>query len=332
MEKYGIGRLGVALAALSAIAMCIISYIFHPVVDNIGSMSLMPSEVPQYGICLPSPDSWDFPPFWSWCVNTFLIGLIALLLFLVNSSYNFVRTTEPTLVAVFIIMAASSPWFTRELNTSVLLCLANVVCLGIILDSYQSRNATREMFTIGVVIGFGSMVQYAFLPMAMVFIIWALFMKVLRIKETLAFLAGLICPYWIALGTGWLPLSSLHFPALNPLFSYDRDPSAFILLLAAIGIAAIPGFMLTVINSIKLYAGNSKVNAMNLCVSTLGGASVVCILVDFDNMPSYVITLYMATAVQLANINALWNPRAPWMVTVIPALLYMAIFVCTIVL
>lgn len=316
--KTGIGKTGVAMAIAVAIAMCVLSFIFHPI-------EIKPI---QYGFCLPSPDSWGFDPFWSWLINTVLIGVIAFLLYLINRSYNFIRTTEPAMVVIFLIMAASSPWFTQELNTSILLCLANVVCMGILFDSYDARNATQEMFTIGVVIGFGSMVQYAFLPMAMVYLIWALFIKVLRIKETLAFIAGLICPYWILLGFGWLKFEDFHFPSINPLFTFSPNPEEFILLLSAIAIAAGIGFILTVINSMKLYAGNSKVNALNLCVSVLGAASVVCILVDFDNMAAYVATLYMACAVQLTNICALWNPRMPWLVSFIPSVAYIAIFVC----
>lgn len=317
----GIGKTGVALAALFACAMCILSYIFHPV----------EVEPIQYGLCLPSPDAWGFDPFWSWMVNTLLIGLITILLFLVNKSYNFIRTTEPAMVAIFMIMASSGPWFTQTLNTSVLLCLANLVCLGIIFDSYASKNATQEMFISGVVIGIGSMVQYAFLPMAFVFLLWALFMKVLRIKETLAFIVGIICPYWITIGIGWLHFSDFHFPSLNPLFSYINDPSEFIILLTGIGVAAVSGFLAVFANSFKLYAGNSKVNAMNLCISTLGAAAVICILVDFDNIHAYVVTLYMACAVQIANICALWNPKMPWLVTTIPSLMYMAIFVCSLI-
>lgn len=320
--KTGIGKPGVAMAALVAVAMCVLSLIFQPV-------KIAPI---QYGICLPSPDSWGFHQIWSWVVNTLLIGLIAVLLFFINKTYNFIRTTEPALVAIFLVMACSGPWFTESINTSVLLCLANVISLGIIFDSYDSRNATREMFILGLVIGMGSMVQYGFLPMAAVYFFWALFMKVLRIKETLAFFVGILCPYWMALGVGWIHFSDIHYPSLTPLFSMTEEPAEFIILLAAIALAAATGVVLTCVNTIKLYAGNSRVNAMNLCISFLGAASVVCILVDFDNIHAYVVTLYMACTVQIANICALWNPKMPWTVTAFPSLCYIAVFVCSLIL
>ena len=319
--RRGLGTTGVVMAAIAAITMCILSYLYHPI-------EIQPL---QYGVCLPSPDIWSIDPFVSWIVNTIAIALIVLLLFLVNRHYNFVRTTEPALVAIFMVMAASGPWFTQAINTSVLLCLANVVCMGIIFDTYASKNATREMFIMGIVIGMGSMVQYAFLPLAVVFILWALLMKVLKIKETLAYIAGILCPYWIALGIGWVDFNDFHFPSLTPLFSLKEDPSEFIILLVGIGIAAIVGFLVSLVNFMKLYAGNSRVNAMNLCVMSAGAMATICILVDFDNIHAYVTTLYMACAVQLANIVALWNPRVPWTVTAVPALIYIALFAGSIV-
>ena len=317
----GLGITGVVMASLMAVTMCVLSLLFHPV-------EVAPI---QYGICLPSPDAWGFDSLGSWIINTLLIGFITILLYVINKSYNFIRTTEPAFLIIFLIMAASGPWFTESINTAVLLCLANVVCMGIIFDSYAAKNATQEMFIMGVVIGMGSMVQYAFLSMIIVFLLWSLFMKVLRIKETLAFLAGILCPYWIALGIGWLHFSDFHFPSLNPLFTMTQDPSEFFILLTGIAVAAATGFMCTFINAMKLYAGNSKVNAMNLCVMTSGAIAVICILVDFDNMHAYVTTLYMACAIQLGNICAIWNPKWPWSVSVVPSLAYVALFVLTLI-
>lgn len=315
--KHGIGRGGLFLVAILAFAMCLLSFILHPV-------DIIPI---QYGLCLDSPDSWQINPIFSWILNTILIGVITLILYLINKSYNFIRTTEPALYAVFIIMASSSSWLTQGLNTSTLLCLVNTVCLGVIFDAYDTRNATRQLFILGMALGIGSMFQYAFLPMACVFILWALFMKVLRFKELLAFLLGLACPYWITLGLGWLHFSDFHLPSLVSLFTSSNDHSDILFLLLGIGLATILGVLAGLPNSMKLYAGNSKVNSMNLCVSSLGVASLICILVDYENIPAYVMTLYLATAVQIANICALWKPRYEWTVSAIPAFVFILIFV-----
>lgn len=315
--KTGIGKTGVALAAAVALAMGIVCYIFQP----------LEIEPIKYGLFLDSPDAWQIDSFLSWLINLGVIALIALLLHLFNRSYNFIRTPEPVLPAVFMVMAASSLWFIQSLNTSSLLCLVNVVCLGIIFDAYESKNATQQMFVLGVAPGLGAMFQYAFLPMACVYVLWALFMKVLRLKEILAFFSGLLCPYWIALGFGWLNFRDFHLPSLVTLFDTNRDYADIIFLLGGIGLAVIIGIIIGLPNFMKLYAGNSKVNAMNLCITALGISSLVCILVDYDNIPAYALSLYMTTAVQIANLCALWNIRREWVVTVLPGMLFIGLFI-----
>ena len=315
--KIGIGKSGVAIAAAIALAMCIISFIFRPV-------DIFPV---QYGLCLDSPDSWRIAPVLSWILNVLLIAVITLLLYLVNKSYNFIRTTEPVLTALFPIMAASSPWFAQALCTSNLLCLFNVVGLGIVFSAYGSKNATQQLFIAGVTLGAGAMFQYAFIPMIAVYILWALFMKVLRLKELLAFFVGILCPWWIMLGFGLISFSDFRLPSLVPFFGLERDHTDIFFLLIGIGLAVIIGLLTALSNFMKLYAGNSRVNAMNLCLYTLGAACVICILIDYENIPAYVITLYMVTAVQVANICALWNIARPWLVTALPSLLFVLLFI-----
>lgn len=315
--KRGIGRLGVAIACVIAFTMCLLSYIIHP--DEILPI--------QYGLWLDSPDSWNINPFLSWLINTLLIGGITFLLYIINKNYNFIRTTEPALPVLFLIMTASSSWITQGLNTSTLLCLVNVVCMAVIFDAYSTENATQQMFILGMALGIGAMFQYAFLPMACVYIIWALFMRVLRFKEVVAFIAGLCCPYWISLGLGWLHFSNFHLPSPVSLFTTSNDHSDILFLLLEIGVAIILGVVAALPNSMKLYAGNSRVNSMNLCVSILGLVCLICILIDYENIPAYVMTLFMATAAQLANVCALWRVKYLWTVTVVPCVIYILFFI-----
>lgn len=320
--KNGIGWAGMALASVIAFAMAVIAYMLNPV--NILRM--------QMGLCLDSPDLWQISPILSWILNICVIALIPLILYIINKRYNFIRTTEPTFPAVFLVMATSCPWFTQGLNTSTLLCLVNVACLGIIFSTYDQKNAISQMFIIGLVLGLGSMMQYAFLIMVAVYFLCALFMKVLRFKEMLAFLTGIVCPYWMALGLGLIHLSDFHMPSMISFFSTNNDHPDILFLLLGIGLAVFSGFIITLMNFMKLYAGNSKVSAMNLCVMTLGLALVILIFVDYENITAYVISLYLVTAVQISNICALWDISQQWLVSVVPSILYIALFAGTLIL
>lgn len=314
--RIGIGKLGISLAVVLAAAMLIVGFVFNPIVF----------AKPDYGICLPSPDLWNIPPVFSWILNIIVIAVITILLFLTNKTFNFVRTVEPVLPAVFLIAAAATPPCTESLNASTLLCLTNIVSLGIIFSAYEKRNATQQMFIAGVFLGIGSMFQYAFIPMFFLYLIWALFMKVLRLKETLAFIAGVFCPYWITVGLGLICLSDFHLPSLTPLLESEADYSDLFFLLVGIGVASIICIIVALINGIKLYAGNSKVNSMNLCINAMGVAMILFIFVDYENLYAYVQSLYLAMAVQIGNTCALWNMRHQWLATVVPSLIYISLF------
>lgn len=305
------------LAMAVALAMCLISYFLEPVtIDRT-----------DYGICLPSPQLWYLPGFLSWLLNLIVIAGITLILFLINKTYNFVRTTEPVLLVLFLISTCSSPWFTKNLNESTLLCLVNVLSLAMVFGAYDKKNATQQIFVIGAFAGFGSMFQYAFVPMIFVYFLWALFMKILRLRETLAFLTGILCPYWIGLGLGFISLSDFRLPEPSHLLTDSANYTDFLLLLLATGFAAVIGLTAALSNGMKLYAGNSRVNAMNLCVTTLGLVSMVCIFLDYDNITAYVVTLFMAMSVQMANICALWNFQDEWIVSTLPSLVFIGLFI-----
>ena len=321
MAVRSIGKGGMWLAVILAVGMSLAAYFLAPV---------EPATV-NYGICLPSPGLWNLPPFLSWLLNLTVIGVITAILFLTNKTYNFIRTTEPALSAIFLIAATSLPWFTEYLNTSSLLCLVNVVSLGIIFGAYDRKNATQQIFVMGAMLGAGSMFQYAFLPMIPLYFLWALFLKVLRVKESLAFLLGIVSPYWITLGLGLVSFHDFHLPSLSPFFGSTADKTELLYLLIAAGFAAISGFLLSLTNGMKLYAGNSRVYVMNLCVMAMGLAAIICIFTDYENLTAYVMTLVVAMAVQFANICALWPVRLLWVVTAVPASVFLTLFVLSII-
>lgn len=313
---HGIGKGGLAIAALTAAAMCCATLFFSPGHHLEGML----------GICLPSPNLWQIPRIWSWAANTFLLGLCSAALWLLNRHYNFIRSTEPVLPAMFLIMAASSPLTDVTLDSSTLICFANILSTAVLFSCYRKQNATQEMFIIGTFVAIGSMTQYAFLPFLLPFCAGALVMKAFRVKEFLALGMGLIAPYWIGLGFGLVTPGDFRLPELGNLFDGFADSQDLFTLLLAVGITAFSGFFLGLNNFLKLYAGNSRVNALNLVISMTGLTAIVCMVLDFTNMTAYWATLCYATAAQLANLCALWNFRSAWIVSLVAAIIYISLF------
>lgn len=112
---------------------------------------LRPSEriTGELGICLPSPNTWNIPPISSWMINTVLLGAIAAGGFFLNRTHNFIRSTQPVLPAMFLVLAGSNPWLNYYLSSSTLICVVNLLALSILFGEYKSHNATQAMFAIG---------------------------------------------------------------------------------------------------------------------------------------------------------------------------------------
>ena len=304
------------MAVVIATAMCVLSFIFQPELPLGGTP----------GLCLPSPAYWIKDPFLSWIINFLIMGSTAILIYFVNQTYNFVRINQPVLPALFLLLTAANPWITNVLNTSMIMALVNILCLSILFGAYKSTNATQEMFLIATFLSLGSMFEYAFLPMGLAYLLGALIMKALRLKELLAFFMGLVAPYWVGLGFGILKLEWFRMPEITYLFA-DRELALEIfLLLVSVAVVIFIGICTGMSNSIRLYAGNSRVNAMNLAISVLGSLCVICILIDFNNILAYLATLYFTVAVQLANLCALWQMRHEWIVVGVAAIIFIGFF------
>ena len=305
------------IAVIAMLAMTALSFVFRPDEKVSGEL----------GICLQSPNLWQINPVSSWLMNTVLIGAVAAGGFFLNRTYNFIRSTQPVLPAMFLVLAGSNPWLNYYLSSSTLICVVNLLALSMLFGSYASRNATQPMFVIGTLFSIGSMFQYAFLPMIVAYVLGAIMMKAFRFKEFLALGMGLVAPCWIGIGMGLLNLEWFTFPEITNLFSDFAKASDIFVMALSVGVAAFFGAILALNNSIKLYAGNSRVNACNMTITMLGIVSVICIIVDFSNMLAYLGTLYFSVAVQVANLCALWKLRREWLAVAIPSLIYVGFFV-----
>ncbi len=154
----------------------------------------------------------------------------------------------------------------------------------------------------------------------------AIIMKAFRIKDIVAMIMGLIAPYWVGIGLGLLPLDSFQLPELTNLFSGVAASPELITLFVSIGFMAFIGLVLGFNNSIKLYAGNSRVNALNMTISLIGVTSMICVIIDFTNMMAYLTTLAFTVAVQIANLCALWPIKREWIVGAVPAVIFIMCF------
>ncbi len=273
---------------------------------------LMPSLSPaaEFGLCLTLPSN-PFPHLIGCGINTLLIALSIFLAFLFNKKHSFVRSTEALLPTAMAVILASNPVNTSYLVAYVVMLIVNLICLDIMMKAYNAENATTSMFAVATYLSVGSMVQYAFLALILVYPIMALMTKVFRLKEIVAYLMGLIAPYWVALGFGLISFSDFmmpHFLVNLP----NADGNYLLMIFVSICTLALVGLMMMLNNAMLIYAGNMRVRTFNNMINLLGFSCGLLMIVDFDNFGAYVSSFCFAVSVQISNFFAMRRiPQSP---------------------
>lgn len=279
------------------------------------------------GICIPSPNLWMLPQYLSWIINLLMIIILGLSLHLFNKTYNFISSSDTILPSTFIFLCGANPWIDGLLTSSVIVMLANLLCLNMLFRCYRSQKGMVNLFTVGVILSFGSMFDFAFVFLSAAYILIAATLKCLNFRSFIAYLMGLVTPYWIGLGLGLIPLDGLSYPTITNLF--DDFASKESLLIGMLNGAVTMLFLLILVlsNAVKLYAGNTRRRLMNNAIVILGLAVSICLVCDADNATTYFATLYFVLATQLANLFVLHNIRYPGLIIFLTVALYLAAYI-----
>lgn len=311
------GKEGMTLSLAVALAMSAVAFFCDSPQPLGGDM----------GICLPSPNQWGMSPFGGWIFNLSALLVTTAALYLVNKQFTVVQGSDTVLTGMFIFMACSNIWVSGILTASGIMALANLICLSVLFGCWQKRNASQEMFLIATILAIGSMFQYAFIFMTPVYLLGAIMLKCFSFRCLVAFIMGLAAPYWVAIGLGIVAPLSIAMPTFTNLFDGFASGGGLFVCILNVGITAFIGLILAFNNGVRLYAGNTQRRLYNMVVNLLGVTCVLCMMLDFNNMVAYMATLYMITAVQIANLFALWHVHRGGLWLFMFSLLYVAGYV-----
>ena len=288
---------------------------------------LMPSLSPsaEFGICITLPPN-PFPHLIGDAINTLLIALAILLAFLFNKKHSFVRSTEALLPTTMAVILASNPVNTSYLGAPAVMLIVNLICLDIMMKAYNAENATTSMFAVATYLSVGSMLQYAFIALILIYPLMAIMTKVLRIKEIVAYLMGLVAPYWVALGFGLISFSAFRMPHFLVNLP-NADGNYLLMVFISLGTLALVGLMMMLNNAMLIYAGNMRVRTFNNMINLLGFSCGVFMIADFDNFGAYASSFCFAISVQISNFFAMRRiPQSPiWFWGLLS--LFMALFI-----
>ncbi|MDE7380740.1 MAG: hypothetical protein K2N03_01255 [Muribaculaceae bacterium] len=271
-----------------------------------------PTPHSNFGICIPSPSLWNLSPLFSHIANILLLMGVAPILILLNKRFILVQGNGLMLPMAYLILVGANPFISLGFNSSTLLLIVNLISMAVLLSTYQNNNATQDFFLIATLLSVGSMTQYSFVPMILVYIIGGFFLGSMRFKELLAFGMGIIAPYWVAIGLGLIQLSDFRMPQLVNIFTDSDNRLDLLIMMIGTGIVLLVSFLLSLNNAVRLYAGNSRIRKCNNAFNVLGYVCALCMIVDFNNFTAYLASFYLWSAIQFANFfyfNHISRPR-----------------------
>lgn len=280
-----------------------------------GVLEIFPLPTERLGFCLPSPNLWNLPPTIGWTVNTCLLLLCAAAWFFINKEFTIVKGIDRLTLVAFLIFVSSNPVCTGHLSTGSILLSVTVLCLTILFGTVNRRNSTHQIFAIYTFLSIGSMFQYAFVPMMLLFFIAAIIMKAMRTKEVLATLLGIVAPYWVAVGLGAVSIEQFSLPDLVPDFSGLFSSRALVVLWINFGVSLLSGLLMAFSNSMAIFAGNTETRARNNVITLIIVMTALFVIFNYSNMAAYLPTFYFALAVQVGNFFAYHT--VPWRKTII---------------
>ncbi len=285
------GTPGIVISGILMLAMAILSFIF---VDNHASNDSL-------GLCLASANLWKINSVVSFLLNIGVIGAIGLGLIILNKRYNVINSHTALFTSVFFLLTGSNVWLTGGLTSSTIFALVIIISLDILFKTYGSRNATMGVFMLFSTLSFGTMIQYAFVLIIPIFLIGTMYMNVLRPKELVAALLGMICPYWIFIGFGIIDFSDFSLPRLTNLFTHIASAIDILWLMIMVGLTFIIALCLAIFNVEKVFATSSQTRAYNSFINLLGISMAWYMVFDYNNLLTYLTIFNCITGIQIAH-------------------------------
>lgn len=286
-------------------------------------------EIPPggHGPVFPAPGNWIESPVVSACVNLGVTIGLALLMSLLNRTFNLLRATTALDASFFLLMCLSTPRVLLRFSTGTMLCLVILTCLFILYRIYGDPDATRSVFIIFFILSAASMCRLAFAVYIPVFLVGLGQMRAFNGRTATAAFLGLLTPWWIIFGAG------LIWPQLLPLHHWGvdfqlPDFSTWGLVLATTAITGILLIAGWVLNFPQMIAYNAHMRAYNGTTSLVAVATLIAATLFASDIFLFAPALYMCAAFQLGRLLA--GRAARFSVSAIAVIfaIYLILYLC----
>lgn len=260
------------------------------------------------GVILSSPNMWISVPVISYLLNLVAVLGLAFVCEAINKGFNPMRAQTALWATFFILFTVALPELASQFNSGTLLCGAMMFNTVLLFSCFADVDSTRRIFIMFFGLSLLALVQYAALFYVPLLVLGLVQMRVFSLRSSIAALLGLLAPHWILFGCGLLSFDDIHWPEMVNLFSV-LSIKEMALAIVVVAFAAVAAVVTLSLNLIKTISYNAKCRAYNGFLAIMTIATLLLIIVDFNNLATYVTLLNFLAAYQVAH--AFSNHRTP---------------------
>lgn len=250
---------------------------------------------------------------------------IVFMMWLINRTFNIIRSVSWFFLGFFMIIQMSVPATMVNFGDGTILCMLMLCVMMLIYSIYMEPWQTKRIFLAFFILGSGALMQYAYMAYVPVLLAGCAQMRVLTFRTILAALVGIVTPTWILWGFGIADLGDFDLSIIMGNFaSFSRHD--FIVMASTVGVTLIAGLIFGVTNLIKVYSYNARSRALNGLMALLSMATGALCIVDFANLPTYIPLLNCCVAFQTGIFFRINGQRRAYLPVLILIIVYSMLY------
>ncbi len=229
----------------------------------------------------------------------FNLGIMALMV-LTNRAFNVLRALSWLHVGLFAVMQAAEPFSLLHFGSGSIVAAIIMVCTMLMFSTYSDPTQVRKVFLTFLLLSLGTAIQYGFIFYIPVFLLMCAQMRIMSPRAISAALLGIATVWIILLGFGIISINDIHMPQITDVFTAMESRSV-LYTLGVIGITVLLLILSVTANVLKTIAYNAKARAFNGAMLVTALATLVALIIDFDNMAGYLPLLNVCAAYQITH-------------------------------
>lgn len=281
------------------------------------------------GFVIPSANEWILQPWADLVAALVANAAIVAMAGLTDKFFNVLRSNSALPLTIFAVLQLATPGLSVQFYTGTALALTAAGCLMILFSCYHSPTLTRRVFLIFLILSAACATQYCYALYIPVFLLGCAQMRIFNARTVVAALLGLITPWWIMGACGMLNPGNIRVPNLVSIFSVINRQMA-VHLLVTIGLTSALLIGCFILNVMKTIAYNARARAYSGAFATLSLVTLAGMLIDYNNLISYIPLLNYCAAYEVAGYFSSHRGERTGVAVACIVLLYIILYICQI--